>query len=73
MILAVCGLGARLPARLGPGCELGARAAVGSPPGRLRSALHYAAGSGNLACTKLLCEAGADLNLGEKDGAPTPA
>jgi len=45
------------------------RAAVSSRPVRPRSALHYVAGSGNVACTKLLCEAGADLNLGEKDGA----
>ncbi|KAK9845331.1 hypothetical protein WJX81_003616 [Elliptochloris bilobata] len=33
-----------------------------------RSALHFAAAIGNLACTKLLIEAGSDLNLGEKDG-----
>ena len=34
----------------------------------LRSALHFVAAIGNLTCTKLLCDAGADLNLSDKDG-----
>ena len=38
-----------------------------------RSALHFVAATGNLACTKLLVDAGADLNLGDKDGAPRPS
>ena len=38
-----------------------------------RSALHFVAATGNLACTKLLVDAGADLNLGDKDGAPLPS
>ena len=37
-----------------------------------RSALHFVAAIGNLVCTKLLVEAGADLNLGDKDGARAP-
>ena len=37
-----------------------------------RSALHFVAAIGNLVCTKLLIDAGADLNLGDKDGAPLP-
>lgn len=38
-----------------------------------RSALHFVAAIGNLVCTKLLIDAGADLNLGDKDGAPVPS
>lgn len=37
-----------------------------------RSALHFVAAIGNLVCTKLLIDAGADLNLGDKDGVPLP-
>ncbi len=37
-----------------------------------RSALHFAAALGNLDATKLLIEAGSDLNLQDKDGEPRP-
>lgn len=32
------------------------------------SGLHFVAAIGNVACTKLFCKAGADLNLCDKDG-----
>jgi ankyrin repeat protein len=34
-----------------------------------RSGLHFVAATGNAACAKLFCKAGADLNLCDKDGA----
>ena len=38
-----------------------------------RSGLHFVAAIGNVPCTKMFCQAGADLNLGDKEGAqPLP-
>ena len=36
------------------------------------SGLHFVAAIGNAACTKLFCDAGADINLCDKDGARQP-
>ena len=33
------------------------------------SALHFSAAVGNVKITQMLCQAGADVNLGDKDGA----
>lgn len=33
-----------------------------------RSGLHFTAAVGNEKCTRILCEAGADPDLGDKDG-----
>ncbi|CAL8470619.1 g10161 [Coccomyxa elongata] len=33
-----------------------------------RSGLHFVAAIGNVPCTKMFCQAGADLNLGDKEG-----
>ena len=38
-----------------------------------RSGLHFVAATGNAACARLFCKAGADLNLCDKDGAWTPS
>jgi ankyrin repeat protein len=35
----------------------------------VRSALHFAAALGNVKITQMLCQAGADVDLGDKDGA----
>ncbi len=32
------------------------------------SGLHFVAATGNVPCTKMFCQAGADLNLGDKEG-----
>ena len=34
-----------------------------------RSALHFSGAVGNVKITQMLCQAGADVNLGDKDGA----
>ncbi len=35
----------------------------------VRSALHFSAALGNVKITQMLCQAGADVDLGDKDGA----
>jgi len=38
----------------------------------MRSALHFSAAIGNVKVLQMLCQAGADVNLGDKDGACAP-